>query len=42
MGVMRAVCKKCDFVVSGDKASEAEAKFRPHFETYGHECDLVE
>jgi len=40
--IMRAVCKKCNFEVSGHDASEAEANFRPHFETYGHEFYLVD
>ncbi|MGI0015465.1 MAG: hypothetical protein ACREBU_18770 [Nitrososphaera sp.] len=39
---MKAVCKKCEFEVSGNDASEVEAKFRPHFETYGHEFYLVD
>jgi len=39
---MKAVCKKCGFEVSGNDASEVEAKFRPHFETYGHEFYLVD
>jgi hypothetical protein len=42
MVLVRAVCKKCDFQVSGSNALEAEAKFRPHYEIYGHEFYLVE
>jgi len=39
---MKAVCKKCNFEVSGEDRAVLDAKFRPHFETYGHESYIIE
>jgi predicted small metal-binding protein len=38
---MKAICKKCNFEVSGKDRAELDARFRPHFETYGHESYVI-
>jgi hypothetical protein len=40
--IMKAVCKKCKYEISGADRPQLEQRFRAHSETYGHmQFDIV-
>jgi hypothetical protein len=43
VNIMKAVCKKCNYEISGTDRPQIEQRFRAHSETYGHmQFDIVD
>jgi len=41
--IMKAVCRKCSYMIIGDDRPQLEQSFRGHSETYGHmQFDIVD